>query len=254
MFRRLPSLLVCLALAVPPAAWAEYQYQTLADLRQQGDNNADFQEAIGALPSSDLNGTLNRISALLSRSGMRDLPTDHTARTDLPANVKRNLAAALADLQVDLEAALDTLDGASPDSATLRHRSTILQLVAYVAVERPAQFYDDFVGLACEGWDLPEPTPCPGLDLPGSQIVGHLDSLGTQLAGWLIDFAERAKGEPSIDFLGEPTPNLDWLATDPAPSSVGATELVGAVRELHRATGVESIDYQRAIGVPSIDD
>jgi len=135
------------------ATTASAEFIKYSELRK---DNPAIDEAIALLPNSDLHGTLNRISALLHRGQIRDLPTP-TDYQDLPDNFVSGMAFAIQDLKIDLEEAVVEYAKGEPiiDS---RSMWVLMQTVRLVLAERLTEISDD--GIACEASDLNDFT-CP---------------------------------------------------------------------------------------------
>src|SRR5688572_23445329 len=96
---RLAAVVVALTVAAPVAAYTPYH-----ELRQEF---VSIDAAVAAMSSSDINGTFNRISAILDRGNVRDLAAGQW--TQLPGNFQSGMLAALEDLQADLQAHMGEL-------------------------------------------------------------------------------------------------------------------------------------------------
>jgi len=121
---------ICLSLvAVLGASVASAEYTPFHELRQE---HASIDEAIAAMPSSDLNGTLNRISALYTRSTVRDVGPNLFPQ--LHGNFSDGMSNALADLQADW------VDGTA--SLTLEQKLVLIQTIEVAASSRLVSIYN----------------------------------------------------------------------------------------------------------------
>jgi hypothetical protein len=239
-----PALVILLiALAAPALAQDGPNYVPYHQLRQE---NPAIDEAIGHLSSSDLHGTLNRLSSLFTRSQVRDLPAG-TLEADLPENVTRGLQAALEDLRLDLDGADADLaaSGLTPEEITL-HEWVLAQTVSLVFADRMLDLAD--TGIACASSD-------PAIDCPytGGVETPTLDAFGESLTGPAPGFLAQPLAEwveevrTILDDAGDPL--LAFTATGLNPRTVaGRVEYMeGRLVVLPgntRITGVEHIDFE----------
>ena len=135
------ALLLCLGLA---SAALGITPPTYSALRQQF---PQINTAVAAMPSSDLNGTFNRLSAILHRAQV-----DSAANfTQLPSNYEKNMEATLEDLRADLA----NVGSLSDDDAL-----TIIQVVRLLAFKRNVELFGAFcTPTPCDPFPC-TPTPC----------------------------------------------------------------------------------------------
>lgn len=190
--RTLPACLLVLLLGAAPAA-AAAEYVPYSDLRR---DNPVIDETIALLSSSDLHGTLNRISALFTRGQVSDLP-DGTLDSELPENVRRNLQNALEDLGADLLAAdADLAASGLTGDDLLRRQWVLVQVVNLVFSERMLElsYVDDGGGVVTCGTSEFD-VQCP---YTASEATGTLDA-----------FLDQLIREPSFPY--DPLPLQRWL-------------------------------------------
>jgi hypothetical protein len=211
-FSRISLSLAALLVASIAAA----DYTPYHELRQ---DHPSIDAAVAALPSSDINGTFNRISALLERGSVRDLAFGQSDQ--LPANFESGMSAALQDLRVDVSEGFPTL--------TLEQRLTLMQVIDVSVMHRITDLY----GIAQTGTCNPTPEhPCPiSLHPP---VVGQLDSLAGALRAEMVAMIQVYNDDPAST-VNEPNPgSVQAQSFDAALDRVRATFLT--------IKGVESID------------
>lgn len=181
--------------------------------------------AIAAMPSSDLQGTFNRLSAILQRGQVQE--ANPGGGIFLPANVMRNLEATLLDLQSDLSAEnVGAIDG------NLDHQLSLLHAVRQFAFRRQIQLYGAFdVCPPCPPCDAPPPcTPCTCLT-NDPDFYATLDQIAKiQLLDAYTDLYN------SLTEAEQATLGLV------APAAFEGSNFVGATGTMLTIKGVESID------------
>jgi len=194
------------------ATTASAEFIKYSELRK---DNPAIDEAIALLPNSDLHGTLNRISALLHRGQIRDLPTP-TDYQDLPDNFVSGMAFAIQDLKIDLEEAVVEYAKGEPiiDS---RSMWVLMQTVRLVLAERLTEISDDSISPAPllnefqtlfsnfgPLWEMMEEVLTESVNPPFSVTGTHITTY-TLRVDVLVDEATlipgnaRVTGVPSID-------------------------------------------------------
>lgn len=240
--RRLVVAALALAMAAPLAA---APYSPYPDLRRE---NPAIDDAIATLDASDLHGTLGRLSALMRRRPIRDVPEDGDYAA-LPESWSRGLAAALDDLHTDLadadeQWAEDELAGVDRSA----ERGTLLQVVNLVVAERVRELHADYPFLSC-GTSEPIPWSCP-MDESDPAALQDLHALIPGLLGdWLSDVIEHAEDETGSTYEGR---GVIGFSGKTYPDHVGdLASFIADEEAAGRVPGIPSID--RVPGIPSID-
>jgi hypothetical protein len=125
---RITRLVALLCVLVLPASVVAADYQALRA------THPSVGRAVAAMPSSAINGDLNRISSLMNQSRVQAFIANPDRSTEVPSFIDRPLVAALDDLGDDLAWGLSPLDFADT--------MTIAQVVNLVAVEPTLALYE----------------------------------------------------------------------------------------------------------------
>lgn len=187
--RALFPFLAAATLALPAAAADSLPYHRLRALYPQVD------QAVSALPSSSVHGSLNRISALLHSQPLGSLEDGSSAL--VPAHSERNLVRAIDQLRARLAAGL-------PDTDEL-DQLVILQVLSNQVFEPIDALYSDATWEFC-------PDPAAGCDAP--PVLSALDRLAQDLVpvinDLIIGYNEVAAGDPLLP-VGPPfRPDEDY--------------------------------------------
>lgn len=172
------------ALATPALA----EYVTYNEWRHE---KQSIGEVVDAMPNSDLNGSLNRISALLDRSAVERLAPGDANEGLLPNNWDEQMLRALEDLRADWKAVVGEL--------TLEQKLTMLQVFDVVVISRNAELW--------QGWDaypcIPTPEhPCTVALSPPIifSVDGLVSGLRSEMNAMISAYnTERGAREPLID-------------------------------------------------------
>lgn len=230
--KRILVALVCAALASAAAADTPTAF---SQLRQE---YPQIDDAIAAAPNSDLNGTLNRLSALYNRSPIDTAAADAGAQNLLPANFSKNLEATLLDLAEDI--GKNDIEGLSPEQ-----KLTLLQVVNIYGLGRPLELWQSNPPTKCSdfgGIDLYSTCvgtteyPCPACvenDVPAMDAIDGVFSGAKALYT-----AYRNSLTPTERLQTD----LDGNLLAPEPSSLKPGTIIGATTTMLTIKGVESID------------
>jgi hypothetical protein len=175
-------------LAAPLAAQTPYH--------EQRQLHYEIDDAVAALPTSDIHGTLNRISAMYQRGQIRDLLTDAGTDGDLPENFVRGMDAALLDLKVDLK------DVVALEGEDEYHKAVLLLTINAVAFSRNVDLYQNVPDDEFNCW-----IPAGGEQeycRPSAAVTKGLDSIANMLKSTITELiqAGQAEGGPHGPPLG----------------------------------------------------
>ncbi len=177
---RLRVLFPFLAVALVAVSAHALDSPTYGELRS---TYGQIDQAVGAMPSSSLHGSYNRISTLLHSSPVGDLPDGSSEF--VPANVERNLVRAIEQLRERMTPAIDALD--PPD------RLSLLQTTSLAVFEPVQALYSDSTWEFC-------PEPAAGCDAPA--VLSALDRLAQDLIpviqGLIAAYNDEAAGDPLL--------------------------------------------------------
>lgn len=218
-----PAALAALALAVSGVAVAQ-DWRPYSDLRHDYDS---IGVAVAHMSSSDINGTLNRISALYQRNATASAAEGDYALGG-PDNFERGLESAIADLMADL--------GEFETSTTLTNadRTALIQTIDLVVFRKAWFLYDGYVGYPfCPPPDFPNPDM--NFCSPATNdVIAALDTLARSL----LDDMEEISADPSI-------------CTAPADFTPAN---MTRYRSSSFGTSVDQFQALFVLGVESIDD
>jgi hypothetical protein len=210
-------LSVAVLVTAAPASASEYMpYHRLRQLFPQVDR------AVASLPSSDLHGSFNRISAILSSKDFADLQDGSSAQ--VPANVERRLVAAIDQLRARLG---DDLDALAPED-----RLALLQTIAVVVFEPVDALHADSTWEFC-----PDPTTGCNAPAPLSALDRLAQDLVPVISGLVLDYEAMAAGDPSLPAGPGLRPDEDYNSQTYSKSVDELTDVWSLVH------GEPSIDY-----------
>jgi hypothetical protein len=186
---------------------------------QQRQDHPSIDAMVASMSSSDINGTFNRISAMLERAAVRDLGAGANEAGLLPENFERGMVAALQDLQDDIKDHAGEL--------TLEEKGTLLQVIDVVVVIRLNVLHDGWQDDPC----IPTAEdPCPDIR---PAVIRQLDTV----LGGLRSF----QNDMLIDYNSTNDPDEPLFTT--ATTSLNYSERMDTIRATFLTIkGVESID------------